>query len=226
MKAIRINFGLSLMILSVFSLSLLQFCSDKDDGRTIDPDENTGGTIETFTDTRDGQIYDIAEIGNQTWFIENLNYQKTDSWLYDNSSSNGSTYGRLYTWDAANSACPSGWHLPTDEEWKELEMHLGMSQSEADDFGNRGTDEGKKLKSTSGWLNNGNGTNSSGFNALPGGLRATTGGYAYLGSAGYWWTATDPYGLPLNRSLGDDSDRIQRNPAGSELGSSVRCVKN
>ena len=64
--------------------------------------------------------------------------------------------GRLYLWQTALIACPTGWHLPGDEEWKTLEMYLGMSQSEADDISWRGTDEGTKLKSTSGWHQNGN----------------------------------------------------------------------
>ena len=120
-------------------------------------------------------------------------------------TSNYNTYGVLYNWSAAmagaassssnpsgvRGVCPSGWHLPSDAEWKTLEMTLGMSQSEADDSGWRGTDEGQKMKSTSGWFSNGNGTNSSGFTALPGGFRLYLGSFSNIGLYGYWWSATE-----------------------------------
>ena len=83
----------------------------------------------------------------------------TGAWCsYDNNSSNVETYGLLYNWFTVvddRDVAPDGWHVPTDEEWKKLEMYLGMSQSEADIIGDRGTDEGSKLKSTSGWRDNG-----------------------------------------------------------------------
>ena len=122
----------------------------------------------TVTDPRDDQTYSIVTIGSQTWFAENLNYETPDSWWYDNSSANGDVSGRLYTWNAAVTACPGGWRLSHDDDWKTLEMLLGMSQSEADKTEQRGTDEGKKLKSTSGWSSSGNGTDEVGFSALPG----------------------------------------------------------
>ena len=100
---------------------------------------------------------------------ENLNYKTTKRCCYNNNAVNCEKYGRLYNWDAALKACPLGWHLPSDVEWKTLEMYLGMSQSMSHDKGYRGTYEGKQMKFTSGWADNGNGTNSSGFDALPGG---------------------------------------------------------
>ena len=110
-----------------------------------------------FTDVRDGKVYKTVKIGNQTWMAENLNYVTANSWEFDNSSTNGDVYGRLYTWEAALTACPSGWHLPSDAEWTILTDDLG-GESVANE----------KMKSTSRWDYNGNGTNSSGFNALPG----------------------------------------------------------
>ena len=88
---------------------------------------------------------------------------------YNNDDSNADTYGSLYNWYAVNdrrSIAPKGWHVPTDEEWKQLEMYLGMSQSQADQYASRG-DEGKKLKSTYGWR--GKNTDDYGFAALPAG---------------------------------------------------------
>ena len=83
-------------------------------------------------------------------------------------------YGRLYNWyavDDARGLCPSGWHVPTDGEWMTMEMALGMSESEANSTGWRGTDQGTQMKTTYGWYGGGNGTNSSGFSGLPGGYR-------------------------------------------------------
>ena len=183
---------------------------------------NTGN----YTDPRDGQTYKIVNIGSQTWFAENLNYETTDSWWYDNNSANGDIYGRLYLWDAAMTACPNGWHLPSDEEWKILEMHLGMSQSEADDTGWRGTDEGKKLKSISGW-SSGNGTDAVGFTALPGGYRDKDGSFYLLGSYGHWWSATEySYTSAWYRYLGYFTDEVYRYGCDAEDGISVRCVRD
>jgi len=99
-----------------------------------------------------------------TWMAENLNYKMQGSYAYDEKESNRKKLGLLYTWEAAKKACPKGWHLATDSEWSMLVTKFG------------GTDKaGASLKSTQGWDDNGNGTNGSGFNALPGGLRRPDG---------------------------------------------------
>ncbi|MCF8307388.1 MAG: hypothetical protein K9I68_00105 [Bacteroidales bacterium] len=186
-----------------------------------------GGTTGTFTDPRDGQTYETVEIGNQVWFAENLNYETDNSWCYDNDPDNGDTYGRLYNWEAALDACPDGWHLPSDEEWKTLEMELGMSQSEADDDGWRGYDQGEQMKSTSGWNSNGNGTNSSGFSALPGGFRHSDGSFYTLGNIGHWWSATEFSGsYAWFRVLGSGRDQVHRDGSDKAGGYSVRCLKD
>jgi len=175
----------------------------------------------TFTDARDGQTYEIVQIGNQVWFAENLNYEKTGSLWYDSDPDNGDLYGRLYHWDAALDACPDGWHLPKDYEWKTLEMELGMSQSEADDTGWRGTDQGEQMKSTSG-----NGTNSSGFSALPGGY-FLDGSFSDAGHVGYWWVATDiTEWESWFRALSNGSDQVFRSSRLNLHGMSVRCLKD
>jgi len=109
---------------------------------------------------------------------QNLNYKVQDSYTYDDKASNRKELGLLYTWEAAKKACPSGWHLATDNEWSMLVSKFG------------GMDKaGEALKSAKGWNEDGNGTNSSGFNGLPAGI-LRNGSYEVLGSFGFWWTST------------------------------------
>ena len=175
----------------------------------------TDDTYTTFTDTRDGKVYKIVEIGNQTWFAENLNYAVEGSKCYgeggnfliydeDNESiittllnngepvtiskaevqANCAKYGRLYNWETALTVCPAGTHLPTDDEWTTLVDYVGGEDT-----------AGKKLKSTSGWINyqevSGNGTDEYGFLALPGGSGYSSDNFALAGSHCIWWTATE-----------------------------------
>jgi uncharacterized protein (TIGR02145 family) len=79
----------------------------------------------TFTDERDGHEYRAIEIGGKTWLAENFRYQNQTNringiYVVNGSRENTEDYGYLYTWEAAQAACPEGWHLPTDEEWKKL----------------------------------------------------------------------------------------------------------
>jgi uncharacterized protein (TIGR02145 family) len=138
------------------------------------------------------------------------------------------TYGVLYNWVAALNACPSGWHLPTDDEWKTLEMHLGMSQEQADDKAWRGTDEGGKLKETgtSHWTSpNAGATNESGFTALPGGCRSNDGNFYYLGDNAYLWSATwGSASYSLRRYIRHDSANVNRRSQYKGNGFSVRCI--
>lgn len=187
----------------------------------------TGGGHGSFTDARDGQSYSTIEIGEQIWFAENLNYDSQDSWWYENSSANGETYGRLYTWNAALTACPQGWHLPSNTEWIELEVFLGMDPPVAATDGWRGTDEGYKLKAISGWQEGGNGSNSSGFTALPAGYRDLYGAFFVLGASGYWWTATQiNYEKSYRRVLTYDHDDVLNGGTKLENAISVRCLKD
>lgn len=179
----------------------------------------------TITDTRDGQKYIIVEIGDQTWFANNLNYETGDSWWYNNSESNGEIYGRLYTWDTAQIACPEGWRLPSDDDWKILEIQLGMSEIAANEESWRGTIEGDKMKSLSGWNNDGNGTNSSGFNGLPGGFYGLN--YNSIGDIAGWWTSTEKSNSAAwERGLDYNSSQVFRFDPPKTFRLSVRCIKN
>lgn len=189
----------------------------------------TGGG-NTITDSRDGQTYKTVKLGTQVWLAENLNYKTGACWCYDNKLSNCDIYGRLYTWETAKNACPSGWHLPTDNEWKTLEKKLGMSSKDADDTGWRGTKEGGKLKEagTSHWKSPNKGaTNSSGFTALPGGYRNSRGSFVNLGNYATFWSATGGgSSYAWYRTLHYDDVDVGRDDDDKSYGFSVRCVKD
>jgi uncharacterized protein (TIGR02145 family) len=172
----------------------------------------------TFTDARDGQVYEKVRIGDQWWMAENLNYYIPDgSYYYANDSLKYHQYGRLYTWDEALNACPVGWHLPTDEEWKTLEETLGMTSTEADNSGDRGTDQGTQLKDGG----------SSGFKAKLSGTRYEDGNYYSFGIEGYFWTATGIYtNNAWYRKVHRDYSWINRIYVNKSRGLSVRCVED
>lgn len=145
------------------------------------------------------------------------------------------TYGVLYNWAAAlagsaisdsnpsgvRGICPAGWHLPSDAEWKQLEMTLGMTPQQAEGTGYRGSDQGSRMKTTTGWSSNGNGTNSSGFSALPGGTRTAGNVYIYLGVYGCWWSSTI-----WSRFIDSGFTGVGRFSIPKENGLSIRCVRD
>jgi uncharacterized protein (TIGR02145 family) len=136
----------------------------------------------------------------------------------------------MYNWFAVNTGklCPTGWHVPTDADLNTLDMYLGISPTDADLWGWRGTDQGAQLKSTSGWASSGNGTNTSGFTALPGGYRyAADGSFNDLGNLTYWWCSSE---LDLTRAwyrrLDGSNSGIYRAGTNKPGGKYVRCLKN
>jgi uncharacterized protein (TIGR02145 family) len=156
-------------------------------------------------------------------------------------TANYKTYGVLYNWAAAMNAsgkspnmsgqnravCPEGWHMPDDGEWKILEMELGMTQADADTVNWRISGEvGKKLKSSVGWADEGNGINASGFTALPGGYRNIHGGFWYKGSYSLFWTASIIDSTSWYRSLGAVDSGVYRISTYRSNGLSVRCIKD
>jgi len=162
-------------------------------------------------DTRDNQPYRIVTIGTQTWMAQNLNYETTrGSYCYNDKADNCAKYGRLYTWAAAMDSaavfstagegcgyrktctvsgtvrgiCPEGWHLPSEDEWSALFTAVGGDYSAGED-----------LKSTTGWNENGNGTDSYGFGVLPAGIHEDyskgAGVFEYAGKYTNFWSSTE-----------------------------------
>jgi len=167
------------------------------------PNPNVESIItSTFTDSRDGKKYKSVKIGPKTWMAENLNYEVkgffAKSKCYENQESNCQKFGRLYNWSAAKSACPKGWHLPSMEEWSKL-IHYVDSTSRMSITYAIGASQasisfsaGMYLKATNGWNGNkytgiyGNGMDTYGFAALPGGSSVD-----HTGNSGKWWSATE-----------------------------------
>ena len=176
-------------------------------------------------DPRDGQKYKTVRIGrSQVWMAQNMDFETGNSWCYDNNSNSCAKYGRLYDWQSAMKACPSGWHLPSDEEWKTLEESAGIFSIH--NTGWRGAPVGKKLKSRSGWNFEGNGSDELGLSALPGGrLEGTT--FRDLGGYGYWWSSTlDEKSQAWVRGLEYGSANMNRGSVEKSLGYSVRCIQD
>ncbi len=200
----------------------------------------------------DGNTYKTVTIGTQVWMAEDLKTTKfedsspipnvTDnatwaalttpaySWYNNDEATNKPVYGALYNWYAVNtgSLCPSGFHVPIDQDFKTLESFLGMPAAQLDRWGWGGTDQGSQMKNTTGWLAGENGTNTSGFSAIPGGYRyAATGTFNDLGNLIYMWTRTE---LDATRAWyrlldGTNAD-IYRAATEKTAGKYVRCIKD
>ena len=205
--------------------------------------------ISTITDF-EGNSYKTVKIGTQEWMAENLNVEhfingdviqeaKTDSewqkagenrepaWCYyDNNSSNGEKYGKLYNFYAVTdprSLAPNGWHVPTDAEWTLLTDYLTNN-------GHSGA-EGRALKSKSGWsAYDGirvNGTDDYGWLGLPGGNRYYNGYFNYIGSFGYWWSSSQYLtDYAWFHNLFSLNDYVGRSSSNKKGGLSVRCLRD
>ncbi len=200
----------------------------------------------TLTDSRDGQTYRTVKIGDQVWMAENLNFVTDNSWCYNDESDNCAKYGRLYTWAAAvgrdedecgyehtcglgsgdiRGACPKGWHLPSQAEWEALIVAVDGSITEYTSSNTAGS----KLKSVTGWYDDGNGEDTFGFSALPAGYRNNYGGnFGYGGLGVYFWSSTeDDSDHACSMFLDHDYDNADLGDYGSKYdGFSVRCLKD
>ncbi len=204
---------------------------------------NTNISYGSLTDPRDNHTYRTVVIGTQTWMAENLAYLPSVNDASDNSYSDAKYYvngydgtilvdakahtitsnwirvnsydifGVLYNWIAASSACPSGWHLPSDSEWTTLENFVNSSLT-----------VGARLEANSDLWAEGYGTDDWGFSALPGGDYYDS-SFSGAGGSGYWWTATEVDSTQaLNRIM--STYRIYRAEVRKKFGHSVRCIQD
>lgn len=183
----------------------------------------------TFTDSRDGKMYNTIKIGMQIWLAENLSWKTGNGcFAYDNNENNAKIYGYLYNWETVAKACPAGWHLPSEKDWASLNAYLGGDSLAHNKLKEPGTAHWKDDDSLV--------TNDSKFTALPGGLYSNDLfnkkiKFQYLGHYGYWWSAsTEPgennYLNACFRTLGDYYKNETLDYASKSRGSSVRCIKD
>jgi len=220
-----VNFNRLALLAFVLCISLLFSCSY----------ENEPG--------KDISNYRIEQIGKQVWMAENLNYNVSGSKCYNNDPANCNKYGRLYDWATAmgidakynkeewrggevrhQGICPSGWHIPSDAEWKTLIDSVGGSSI-----------AGRYLKATNGWHNCGIGSSHSyqcedkfGFSAMPGGIGYSDGKFHYIGEYGYWWSSSEYRGEDAYyRDMNYISDAAGWYNYGAKTNLlSVRCLRN
>jgi len=166
------------------------------------------------------QGYNTVQIGDQLWMAENLNCDVSGSECYDDDPSNCEVYGRLYTWEAAMSVCPSGWYLPSNADWDELMDAVGGISV-----------AGTKLKKTSGWYDESEyyitGTDEYGFSALPGGLGIWDGSFRYVGDSGNWWSSSEYDSLSAyGRGMSYDGSSVGWGDKAKAFLFSVRCLQD
>jgi uncharacterized protein (TIGR02145 family) len=220
------------------------------EGNIFNPDITYG----EFTDTRDGKVYKTVQIGNQTWLAENLAYEipgkeeqdddiweetgrigDKDLWCYFNNDKNTyRKYGVLYQANAALNACPTGWHIPSAEEWEQLQTTIQNN--------NYNTSTAKSLASQYGWhesvssVNVGDNpasNNSSGFSGLgASGRDDYSGGFfeegsgSYIGDKGTWWTTTTGFYSVQVRYIRYSSGNMSWDNVSPGNGYSVRCIQD
>lgn len=165
--------------------------------------------FETFVDPRDNQKYKVKDINGTKWFVQNLNYAiEETSMCYDREDENCKLYGRLYKFDAAQTACPEGTHLSTDDEWKDLETLAGGASEAAE-----------KLRS--------NGSDDYAFTVLFGGYTNKNGISVIVGEGAYFWTDKETNdGRGVARSMFSTDRDVNSMPVEKSFAMSVRCVVN
>lgn len=247
----KVFFPLVVVVIATATVFSIESCK-KDNN---DDDNNNGGVggvpcPDIPTVEYAGQTYHTLLIGDQCWLKENLNIGTRipgedemqdngtiEKYCYDDDETNCDKYGGLYQWnemmqyvtsEGAQGICPPGWHIPTDVEWCTLTTYIDSTVN-CNITGYTGTDAGYKMKSTSGWYSNNNGSDTYGFKALPGGYRSY-GGYSYyifIEESAFFWSSIE---LDSNRvwkrNVAYHNYKVRRSSYYKEGGFSVRCVKN
>lgn len=196
-------------------------------------------SISSIMDT-DNNSYKVVRIGNQIWMAENLKTTRFNDggripvvydgkrwsnlvspgycWYNNDALSNKSKYGVLYNGYSVSSGklCPSGWHVPSADEWKTLISFVGEHMA------------GGKLKETDNWMSPNEGaTNITGFAALPGGSRGNLGSFMDIGLRGHWWSTTENANNDvISRTMSYSNEGVINNSDRMQSGLSVRCMKD
>lgn len=210
----------------------------------------------TYTFTYGGKTYNTVQIGNQCWMRENLNIGKMvtslttssshsecsnngtiEKYCYNNDSANCAIYGGLYDWNeimqyttipGGRGICPTGWHIPTDEEFCTLSTYLDLNAN-CNAYGVESYMAGGKMKETGFTLwssPNTGATNETGFSALGGGYRNSTGGFYYFSNNASFWSSSEASTGVVSRRLYSGSACLYRSNDNETSGFSVRCVRN
>lgn len=205
---------------------------------TKEPSGNESDIYGYWVDPSDGNAYRTIQLGSQLWMTCNLNIGEMidagndqlnngiiEKYCYDNDPLMCGKYGGLYQWgeamgydttESTQGICPAGWHIPSDSDWKILEMYLGMSGESAGELFWRGTDQGLLIRMTG----------ETGFKAMPAGNRHFSGGFNQKGHKGYFWTSTTADdGHAWRRGVSPAEDGIYRSVNLKSFGFSVRCMK-
>lgn len=227
---------LSSMLMAVSFSLLLVSC--KDSSTSSEEPENFETCGDSVKDS-ESNSYKTVQIGNQCWMAQDLrttsyrngtsisNITGNDEWAglstgawayYANDDFNSDINGKLYNWFAVNNSkglCPAGWKIPSDNDWKTLEIELGMTSEEANGLEWRGDNVGELMRA------------SEGFSATLNGTRAASGSFSSGGRNGSWWSSSQEDGSTVwTRLLRDEFTQVYRNKSNKMEGLSVRCLLN
>ncbi len=184
---------------------------------TINLGAQVGSIESTMTDNRDGKVYQIVKIGDQWWMAGNLNFETSGgSWCYNNDPIICDEFGRLYDWKTATEVCPAGWHLPSDDEWKNLEKTFGIVKEHLDRMGWRDL-QGNNIYN-----------DFPGFQIIMAGYRPYgDGAFDDIRDDAYFWTSTSYDNIDAwKRTFDDNRNQIGRGYDSKRKGFSVRCAKD
>ena len=177
---------------------------------------------DTITDSRDGYRYPVVAIGDLRWLAENLRFRTADSRCYENDEANCEDHGRLYRLDDALKACPAGWRVPSEADWRSLERWLGMSEAEIARKDGRGAPAGRRLKFGG----------DTGFNVRYSGWidpHLADSSRAMGRNAAYWASTSGPpddvSATAWHRDVAANRNSIWRSPVNVTYWLSVRCVR-
>lgn len=227
----KINLTISFSVLLMFLFTSCEESPNAAEKKTKSKSIESSETLKEVT------------IGDQVWMAENLNVDKfrngdpipqaktVEDWIdarengepawsyYNHEPANGEKYGKLYNWYAVNDSrglAPEGWRIPSDKDWDILADYLGGDEL-----------AGEKMKSEEGWLQEGNGTNESGFTGLPGGFHGFNETIAGIEEGGDWWTSTEVDSTSAQvRGLVYLNKRLLKSKSSKSFGLSVRCIKD